>query len=427
MSSQILSAISPVVTGAGRGKHTTYTSTQVTGPIGNPPIYISEIIRYDDAKGSNPTTIGNRDPQTGKITWNENATGRTKQNASKFEKASTGQIKSVESGVAISAVQKNALNKSAGQGNTAQGSGDNESTPTTLSETPAAPKTRKNFGAALVFPEALSTIDRDIIKFNMMEYRPSGFGGGGSGGKIGTAGTRAKGKIIGTAILPIPAGITDTNSVGWGQDTMNPIQAAAANMALNTLQKGGEGLQESAEKSIDAITKGSPEIKKGLMATITGSATGLNQQVMQRGMGQVMNPNMELLFNGPALRSFGFSFKLSPRSPREAETVVKIIRFFKQGMSVIKSQSNFFLKAPHTFQLEYKHGGRSDHKYLNKFKECALQSCTVQYTPDGNYNTFTDGVMTSYSIQLGFNELEPIFNNDYDDPKFKIGRNEIGF
>ena len=99
MASQVISAMSPVVTGAGRGKNTTYTATQVTGPIGNPPKYISEIIRYDDAKGSNPTTIGQSDSETGKITWNENATGRTKQNASKFEKASTGQINSVKSGL----------------------------------------------------------------------------------------------------------------------------------------------------------------------------------------------------------------------------------------------------------------------------------------------------------------------------------------
>ena len=148
------------------------------------------------------------------------------------------------------------------------------------------------------------------------------------------------------------------------------------------------------------------------MATITGSATGLNQQVMQRGMGQVMNPNMELLFSGPSLRSFGFSFKLSPRSAREAQVVVQIIRFFKEKMAVKKSQSGFFLKAPDTFRLQYM-SRRKENPYLNKFKECALQNCTVQYTPDGNYNTYTDGVMTSYSLQLTFNELDPVFEEDY--------------
>ena len=99
-----------------------------------------------------------------------------------------------------------------------------------------------------------------------------------------------------------------------------------------------------------------------------------------------------------------------------AKNVIKILRFFKQGMAVIRSQSQYFLKAPHTFKLEYikKTGGNQElHPYLNQFKECALNSCTVQYTPDGNYNTYSDGVMTSYSMQLGFNELEPIFNDDY--------------
>lgn len=133
----------------------------------------------------------------------------------------------------------------------------------------------------------------------------------------------------------------------------------------------------------------------------------------------VLNPNMELLFNGPQLRTFGFTFKLSPRSSREAQEVVKIIKFFKQGMSPIRSQSNFFLKAPHTFTLKYMMGkGRGEQKYLNKFKECALSNASVQYTPDGNYNTFTDGIMTSYSLQLTFNELTPVFNDDYGNGSF---------
>ena len=408
--------------GAAAFNRTVFTATKVSGPTGIPPIYQSDIIRYSDAKGNNPITIGTRDSKTGKITFNDSASSTDKKGSSQIAKASTTQMNSPEvQALASNASQRAALNASAGQSNKSQGSGDDQSTPSSSGSQTPPPKTRKDFGGntPLVFPEALSTSDRDVIKFKMMEYRPSGFG---TGADIGKAGQRKAGKIIGSAVLPIPAGISDTNAVGWGQDTMNPIQAAAANMALNTLQKGGEGFQESGEKSIDAITKGSPEIKKGLMATITGSATGLNQQVMQRGMGQVMNPNMELLFSGPQLRSFGFSFKLSPRSPQEAQSVIKIIRFFKQGMSVIRTPSNFFLKAPHTFQLEYLQRG-SESKYLNKFKECALQNCTVQYTPDGNYNTYTDGVMTSYSLQLSFNELEPIFNDDYEKgtPRDAIG------
>ena len=126
--------------------------------------------------------------------------------------------------------------------------------------------------------------------------------------------------------------------------------------------------------------------------------------------------NLSLFVNECDLKElhFGFNFKLSPRSAREAQIVIKIIRFFKQGMAPLRTQDRFFLKAPHTFQLKYQGpGARGDQPYLNKFKECALTNCGVQYTPDGNYNTFNDGVMASYSLQLTFNELTPIYNDDY--------------
>ena len=63
----------------------------------------------------------------------------------------------------------------------------------------------------------------------------------------------------------------------------------------------------------------------------------------------------------------------------------------------------------------------SPHKYLNKFKECAMTSFNVTYTPDGNYSTFEDGVMTAYQISMGLQELEPIFSRDYG------SGNEIGY
>ena len=103
--------------------------------------------------------------------------------------------------------------------------------------------------------------------------------------------------------------------------------------------------------------------------------------------------------------------------------VVKIIRFFKQGMAPIRSKSRLFLKSPHTFRIAYKQNaseasrsaefGVNDHPYLNKFKECALRSFGVNYTPNGTYSTYEDGVMTAYQITMNFNEMSPIYNDDY--------------
>ena len=135
---------------------------------------------------------------------------------------------------------------------------------------------------------------------------------------------------------------------------------------------------------------------------------------------------MELLFSGPTLRPFTFNFKLSARGTKDRDEIRQIIRFFKQGMAVQRTQSQLFLKAPHTFKIRYLHKTK-DHPYINLIKECALQSFTVNYTPEGNYMTFADGLMTSYEISMQFQELEPIFNDDYGNLDGKSIDTNIGY
>ena len=73
MASKTLTSNSaPVVTGKGDDATTSFVATTVTGPDTNGN-YTSEIVQYDDAKGGNPKTIGTRNPKTGEITWNDNA------------------------------------------------------------------------------------------------------------------------------------------------------------------------------------------------------------------------------------------------------------------------------------------------------------------------------------------------------------------
>ena len=97
---------------------------------------------------------------------------------------------------------------------------------------------------------------------------------------------------------------------------------------------------------------------------------------------------------------------MSPRSADEAKQIVQIIRFFKQGMAPIREGTRLFLKTPNTFKIQYVQlASNSASPFLNKFKECALTSCNVQYTPEGSYAPFEDGAMSSYSMTLAFQEL----------------------
>ena len=262
------------------------------------------------------------------------------------------------------------------------------------------------------YPEDIGSTKQDVIKFDMLEYRPS---------KFKDRPDVDDGKTIGSVFLAVPGGIQDQSTTNWAAEQMNPLEMAAAKAAFAGINKGFDAMGKEIKESIETAKSG---LKEALTGYFAGQAAGVGQQVMQRGQGQVLNPNMELLFNGPSVRQFSFNFLLAPRSKTEQDQVVNIIRFFKQGMSPIKSESNLFLKSPNTFRLRYIHrksGADSEHKFLSKFKECALTSTGVNYTPNNNYATFPDGGMVAYQLTLSFQELEPIFNNDYS------GKEGIGY
>ena len=198
---------------------------------------------------------------------------------------------------------------------------------------------------------------------------------------------------------------------------MSALDLAKADIAKTAIF---EGLQEGVDKFADyikAVKENAGPTAGAVGNAFAAVAAGVDSEaLLARTTGMVMNPNMELLFKGPTLRPFSFKFKLSPRGQTEADTIIKIIRFFKQGSAPIRSQSNLFLKSPHIFKITYIHRGEKGelHRKLNAFKTCALQGFGVNYTPTGNYATYQDGTMVAYDINMSFTEITPIFNDDYD-------------
>ena len=219
-------------------------------------------------------------------------------------------------------------------------------------------------------------------------------------------------RTLGSITLPIPDGVTDQNKVSFGSGALNPFQVALANTALDTLLKGlGEGAKTAA-KTFEGAAK-EPSLKPAIANLITSSLIGVdNNELLARGRGTIINNNLELLFKGPTLRPFTFQFILSPRDDTEATQVAKIIRAFKQSSAVQRTPGGIFLAAPNTYRLQFLSGG-GPHKFLPRMKECALTAVSVNYMPENSYMTYEDSSMVAYSVNVNFQELEPIFNDDY--------------
>jgi len=280
----------------------------------------------------------------------------------------------------------------------------------------------------LRYPSKLNPANQDCIKFKMETNEGRNINPVG-GNILNPLGNRREGtKIEGTVTLPIQSGITDSNGVDWGGANLDAKDAYLASLALEGISSG-PGLGNKVGDLLPRVLKdlklasNDPNIRTAINTYLAQEAVGI-QGLLSRSSGAILNPNLELLFNGPTLRSFTFTFRLSPRSREEAGNVRRIIRFFKQGMAVKIASQGVFLKSPNIFTIQYL-SNDAQHKSLPRIKKCALLGCDVDYTPDGTYMTFNDEAktMTSYQLSLRFSELEPIYNDQYKD----ISLDEIGF
>ena len=276
-----------------------------------------------------------------------------------------------------------------------------------------------------------STYQGDYLFIEMRTYQKSGFQSE-SGSLTVTRMEDRKHTPIRNIYLPIQSGIVDSVSVDWGQGEINPITAQFASLALGTISKAGaEGASAAVGQFVrnsadiaKRLGNASPEIQKLVANFYTQEAIG-QPGLLSRSIGGAINNNLELLFNGPTLRSFTFNFKLTPREPKEADIIKQIIRVLKKGMAPSLSPAGLFLGAPNVFKLKYiytdKGKAKEDHPYLNKIKVAALRDFSVNYTPDGNYMTYNGGSMTQYDLSMTFGEIDPIYAQDYDDEQGKTG------
>lgn len=272
----------------------------------------------------------------------------------------------------------------------------------------------------LEYPLSASTSGQDVLKIEILKYNASTIGINDLSIKRNSSGTGTKGKeqSSGTIYLGLQASITDQNTINWGPDPMTPIDMVAQIGFLGLVDKGVEGVKEVGQGVMNKfagnkeISQASVTALKSLMAKMASNTGG---NLLTRVTGAVVNPNMELLFNGPQLRPFTFTFNMSPRDETEAKHVKAIIKALKQSSAVQIGVGELFLKTPFIYRLSYRTEGLKEHQSLNRIKECALTNISIDYTPANVYMTYNDPekTMTSYSMQLQFMELDPIYGDDY--------------
>ena len=260
-------------------------------------------------------------------------------------------------------------------------------------------------------------------------------------------------EIDGSVILPMPKA-TDANAAQWGGSDLTAtdllaLQTATTidrNSPLASLtrtfgRRSLSGLKESEIRNNEQIrrdraSKGQSESLAGniisggqaVTAQSISKLTGLlganfdTDVFLARTGGRVLNPNAEMLFQGPVIRDFSFEFQMIARSKKEGEEIRRIIRFFKTGMAP-KFQNIAFLANPDVFKLEYRNSnGILD--TVNRFNPggLALTTLKTDYAPNGYWAAYDDSQPVALKLSLAFTELRPIYEGDQEaTPEDSVG------
>ena len=137
---------------------------------------------------------------------------------------------------------------------------------------------------------------------------------------------------------------------------MGGAALTAANVTGQTLGERGVvgGLMEAINTAGDAMLSGEGDVlgTAGVIATSQGWTGNAGSAALMKE-GVALNPHQNILFDGTAMRSFNFNFKLIAKNAEDSELIRSIENTFRKYLYPEKGANQFVLKYPPYFQIQF--------------------------------------------------------------------------
>jgi hypothetical protein len=244
-----------------------------------------------------------------------------------------------------------------------------------------------------------------------------------------------------TICLPLPNELNDNTGVDWDNQNLEAvgdiINGSLASGATAALLRNSGALLTGAGKGIAGGIKSAG----GAMGGVSGAAVkalggGLENMVpdaaqvtsaIQQSQGLAPNPNPSVMFRGPQLREFTYTWTIFPDNKKQSDALRTMIKRIKSRVlpKSAGSDSASVLNYPNTVQINFFPWDTvgSDNPWgwgsntIIRIKKCVVKSFNVNYTPTNVPAFFADGgdsphaVATNITITL--QEIEYMLANDW--------------
>jgi hypothetical protein len=205
-------------------------------------------------------------------------------------------------------------------------------------------------------------------------------------------------------VLPTP-NVSTNYSLSWSETDnflLGNLMEIGGNIGNILNSKNVDGFMNT----MDEVIKKNSDIGLALM-----SKAPMYGDVLSKAMGKTYNPRKEQLFKEVNFRDFNFTYTFSPRSEQEAKNVMAIINQFKYHAHPDMKDGDFLFIYPSEFDIVHYFDGRPN-KLMPRHATSVLNSVTIDYSPNGNYSVFPNGMPTMIRMTLNFKELAILTKKD---------------
>lgn len=205
-------------------------------------------------------------------------------------------------------------------------------------------------------------------------------------------------------VLPTP-NVSTNYSLSWSETdnfTLGNLMEIGGNIGNTLNSENVDGFMNT----MGEIVKKNSDIGLALM-----SKAPMYGDVLSKAMGKTYNPRKEQLFKEVNFRDFNFTYTFAPRSEQEAKNVMAIINQFKYHAHPDMKDGDFLFIYPSEFDIVHYFDGRPN-KLMPRHATSVLNSVTIDYSPNGNYSVFPNGMPTMIRMTLNFKELAILTKKD---------------
>lgn len=213
--------------------------------------------------------------------------------------------------------------------------------------------------------------------------------------------------------LPIPPGLTFSDSMSYSSLDLG-ILGSIRDDTLKAMNKA-KGISGVIGAGIGGLAGSLVRKAKTLNAAAVASIAARNfrqdgiANTIDFSAKQVVAPNTNTAFQNSGVRSFGFSFKMMPKSQNEAETITAIIKTFRENM--YPKGTDVMLSYPPIWSIKFYDGSGRETGKIPKIYQSYLTGMTATY--NGSTNMFhTDGSPVETDVAIQFQETKALTLSD---------------